>query len=255
MKTTPSEQHNRERFFSSASQQLDRLYELVRHQLAYFESAGDLMPGELTPEDVVDAVLLRAYHEFVKQPAEREVGGWLVDLAKEQLRREVKRIKSERNRTVHIEEDIPETPPQEEVTTLGEEILEFYQPDEDLKLEDIFPDVDISTPEQMAAAKEELLRCVNAALARMPRAWRRALRLRHGEGLTDEELAEALDKQEPEIERILEYARQHLRESLLESGCTFIVKGSETRSRTRTGANAQERAAKSPTNRPIAKKG
>jgi len=76
MKTTPSEQHNRERFFSSASQQLDRLYELVRHQLAYFESAGDLMPGELTPEDVVDAVLLRAYHEFVKQPAERksEVG-------------------------------------------------------------------------------------------------------------------------------------------------------------------------------------
>jgi ATP-dependent Lon protease len=60
MKTTPSEQHNRERFFSSASQHLDRLYEFVRHQLAYFEAAGDLMPGELTPEDVVDAVLLRA---------------------------------------------------------------------------------------------------------------------------------------------------------------------------------------------------
>jgi len=250
MKTTPSEQHNRERFFSSASQQLDRLYELVRHQLAYFESAGDLMPGELTPEDVVDAVLLRAYHEFVKQPAEREVGGWLVDLAKEQLRREVKRIKSERNRTVHIEEDIPETPPQEEVTTLGEEILEFYQPDEDLKLEDIFPDVDISTPERMAAAKEELLRCVNAALARMPRAWRRALRLRHGEGLTGEELAEALEKAEPEIERILEYARQHLRQSLLEAGCTFIVKGSENRSKSpaKAGANpkglAKKRVAK-----------
>ena len=244
MKTTPSEQHNRERFFSSASQQLDRLYELVRHQLAYFESAGDLMPGELTPEDVVDAVLLRAYHEFVKQPAEREVGGWLVDLAKEQLRREVKRIKSERNRTVHIEEDIPETPPQEEVTTLGEEILEFYQPDEDLKLEDIFPDVDISTPERMAAAKEELLRCVNAALARMPRAWRRTLRLRHGEGLTGEELAEALEKAEPEIERILEYARQHLRQSLLEAGCTFIVKGSENRSASKGAANAEKRRAK-----------
>jgi len=104
---------------------------------------------------------------------------------------------------------------------LGEEILEFYQPDEDLKLEDIFPDVDISTPERMAAAKEELLRCVNAALARMPRAWRRALRLRHGEGLTGEELAEALEKAEPEIERILEYARQHLRQSLLEAGCTL----------------------------------
>jgi RNA polymerase sigma factor (sigma-70 family) len=237
--TTPSEQHNRERFFSSASQQLDRLYEFVRHQLAYFESVGDLMPGELTAEDIVDAAVLRAYHEFVKEPAGREIEGWLIDLAKEQLRRDVKRIRSERNRTVHIEEDIPETPPQEEVTTLGEEILEFYQPDEDLKLEDIFPDVDISTPEQMAAAKEELLRCVNAALARMPREWRRALRLRHGEGLTDEELAEALDKAEPEIERILDYARQHLRQSLLEAGCTFIVKGSENRSRAKTEAKSR----------------
>src|SRR4029453_15702590 len=108
---------------------------------------------------------------------------------------------------------------------------DFYQPDEDLKLKDIFPDVDVSTPEDFVAAKEELLRCVNAALAGMPNEWRRALRLRHAGGLTDEELAEALQKAAPEIERILEYARQHLRQSLIESGCTFIVKGSETRPR------------------------
>ena len=112
---------------------------------------------------------------------------------------------------------------------LGDEILDFYQPDEDLKLEDIFPDVDVSTPEDFVAAKEELLRCVNAALAGMPKEWRRAFCLRHAEGLTDEELAEALQKAAPEIERILEYARQHLRQSLIESGCTFIVKGSESR--------------------------
>jgi RNA polymerase sigma factor (sigma-70 family) len=244
MKTAPSEQDKREIFFSSASQYLNRLYEFVRHQLAYFESVGDLMPGELTAEDVVDAVLLRAYHEFIKEPARPEVGSWLTDLAKEQLRREIKRLKSERNRTVHIEEDIPETPPTEEVSTLGEEILEFYQPDEDLKLEDIFPDTDISTPEEMAAAKEELLRCVNASRAGMPREWRRALRLRHAEGLTDEELAEALEKTEPEIERILEYGRQHLRQSLVESGCTFIVRGGENQSASKGAANANKRGAK-----------
>ena len=175
------EQHMRETFFSSASQHLSHLYEFIRHQLAYFESVGDLLPGELTPEDVVDAVLVRAYHEFVKQPAGREIRSWLIQLATNQLRSEIKRLKSERGRTIHIEEDIPETPPTEEVSTLGDEILEFYQPDEDLKLEDIFPDVEISTPEQMTATKEELLRCVNAALAGMPKEWRRALRLRHAE--------------------------------------------------------------------------
>lgn len=230
MKTESSEQGNREAFFSLASQHLSRLFEFVRHQLAYAESVGDLVPRELTPEEVVDAVMLRAYKEFVKQPAGREVESWLTQLARQQIQTEIKRRQSERETMVHIEEDIPETPPTEEVSTLGEEIFEFYQPDEDLKLEDIFPEVDVSTPEEWAAAKEELLRCVNSALAGMPREWRRALHLRHVEGLTDEELAEALAKEEPEIERILEYARQHLRQKLTESGCTFIVKGNEGKS-------------------------
>jgi DNA-directed RNA polymerase specialized sigma24 family protein len=50
------------------------------------------------------------------------------------------------------------------------------------------------------------------------------LRLRHTGGLSSEERAEALDKNEPEIEQILEYAREHLRQSLIEAGCTFIIK-------------------------------
>ena len=239
----PLEQHTRETFFSSASQHLGDLYEFVRHQLAYFESVGDLLPGELTPDDVVDTVLLRAYREFVKEPAGREIRSWLIQLATSQLRSEIKRLKSDRGRTIHIEEDIPETPPAEQVSTLGDEVLEFYQPDEDLKLEDIFPDVEISTPEQMAAAKEELLRCVNAALAGMPREWRRALRLRHVEGLTSAALGEVLEKSEPEIERILEYARQHLRQSLIESGCTFIVKddANSSSSQGNRGRNAQQK--------------
>jgi len=54
MSTAPSKQQNREMFFSSAGQQLNRLYEFVRHQLAYLESTGDLLPGELRPEDVID---------------------------------------------------------------------------------------------------------------------------------------------------------------------------------------------------------
>jgi len=56
-------------------------------------------------------VLLRAYQEFVKGSAEREVGSWLIQLATERLKSEVKRLKSKRNRTVHLEGDIPEVPP------------------------------------------------------------------------------------------------------------------------------------------------
>jgi RNA polymerase sigma factor (sigma-70 family) len=225
MNSAPAEQRTREMFFSSVSEQLNRLYDFVRHQLAYLQSTGDLLPGELTLEDVIDSVLLRAYHEFVKSPGSRDVGNWLTELAKAQIEREVKRSKAERKRSVHIEENIPEAPPAEQVKTLGDEILDFYIPDEDLKLEDVFPEADVSPPEDFVAAKEELLQCINAALARMPNEWRRALRLRHAERLTLAKLGEVLEKDEPEVERILEYARQHLRQSLIESGCTFIVKG------------------------------
>jgi DNA-directed RNA polymerase specialized sigma24 family protein len=152
-----------------ASSHLGPLYDHVRHQIAYLESTGDLVAGEVNVEDVVDTVLLRAFREFSKGAAGREVGSWLIELADQQLGREVRRSKAERRTNVHIEKDIPEVPPVEEVKTLGEEIFEYYQPDEDLKLEDIFPDMDVSSPEDFVAAKEELLRCINAALAGMPR--------------------------------------------------------------------------------------
>ncbi|HXG50186.1 MAG TPA: sigma-70 family RNA polymerase sigma factor [candidate division Zixibacteria bacterium] len=224
----PVGQQNREVFFSAVIRNLPRLYEWIRHQIAYLESVGDLAKGDLTAEDVVDTVIVRAYGDFVREPAARDFGTWLVQLAAEQLRAETDRIKSEREQTVRIEEDIPETPPHEAVSTLGDEILEFYQPDEDLKLEDIFPDEEISTPEESVAAKEELLQRVNAALAGMPREWRLTLRLRYAERLTGPELAEALDQSEPEVERVLEYARQHLRQSLVEAGYRFTKRTRET---------------------------
>jgi len=238
----PVEQGYRELFFSLASRQLKGLYKFVRHQLAYFESVGDLIPGELTPEEVVDAVLLRAYREFVKDPAGREMKNWLVELATKQLEAEIKRLKSERDRTVHIEEDIPETPPTEEVSTLGEEILDFHQPDEDLKLEDVIPDLKIPTPEQIAETKE-LRRCVNTALAGLPREWRQALWLRHGEGLTGTKLVKAIGRAEPEIERILEYTLQYLRQRLVELGCQF-KEGDSRPVPVAAEANSERQAAK-----------
>jgi RNA polymerase sigma factor (sigma-70 family) len=213
-----SEQRNRADLLSLVGQHLDRLYRFVLHELGYLQAVGDVMPGELTPEDVVDATLLRAYRELVKVPPGREIGGRLIQLAIEQLEADVKRLKSERDRTVHIEQGVPETPPAEQVSTLGDEILDFYEPDEDLKLEDIIADLSIPTPEQEAEIRE-LRRCVRMALTGLPREWRRALLLCHVEGLTGAELARSMGRAEPETERILEHAREYLRQRLLEAGC------------------------------------
>jgi DNA-directed RNA polymerase specialized sigma24 family protein len=69
--------------------------------------------------------------------------------------------------------------------------------------------------------------CVKAALAVMPTEWRRALLLCHIEGLSAAELARTIGRAELEIERVLEHAREYLRQKLIESGCS--VKGSDRR--------------------------
>jgi RNA polymerase sigma factor (sigma-70 family) len=166
-------------------------------------------------------VLLRAYGEFVKDPRERRVKSWLLGLARERLGAEVARLKSWRARTpVRTDQDSPDTPPTEWVSTLGDETLDFHEPDEDLKVEDVIPDINVPTPEQHAEIRE-LRWCVGAALAGMPAEWRQALLLRHVDGLATVELARKLGRSEPETRRILEQARDYLRQKLVESGCRF----------------------------------
>jgi RNA polymerase sigma factor (sigma-70 family) len=215
------QQRSREMFFALVGPHVKRVSHFVRHVLAYREAIGDLNPGELSSEEVVDAVLVRAYQEFVKQPPRRSLKRWLIEVAREQLGTEVRRLKSWHARTsVHIDEDVPETPPEEYVTRLGEEILDFHEPEEDLTLEDVIPDLRLASPEEQAAS-DELRWCVAAALAGLPLEWREVLLLHHVEGLSGAELARAAGKSPAELDRILDQARGYLRQRLVESGCAL----------------------------------
>jgi RNA polymerase sigma factor (sigma-70 family) len=119
---------------------------------------------------------------------------------------------------VRLEDDVPETPPEEHVSRLGEEILEFYEPDEDLKIEDVLADLEVATPEEETEARD-LQWCVDAALAGLPDQWRELLLLRYVDGLTGAELATAAGKPEAAVQRTLEHAREYLRQRLVDAGC------------------------------------
>jgi ribosomal subunit interface protein len=212
----PAEERERELFSTVAERHLKNLYNFVRREIAYHLAAGDLPPGELTAEDVVDATLLQAYREFVKDLARREIRSWLIWLAVENVEAEVKRSKAERA-GVHIEEDIPETPPTEEVSTPGDEIMGFYQPDEDQNLEDIILNMAAPTPEQILESRE-LQRYINRTLATLPRVWRRAFALHYVGGMPVAEIARMTKDAESEVGRHLEYAREYLSQRLREDG-------------------------------------
>jgi RNA polymerase sigma factor (sigma-70 family) len=223
----PGRPRSRAMFFSVVGRYLDNLQHFVRHQLAYAQAVGDLRPGELDTEDVVDAILLRAYREFVKTPPAAPLRRWLFGLAREQVATEIQRQKAWRERTpLRTEHDVPETPPEEAVSTLGDEILDFYEPDEDLKLEDVIADMFVMTPEKEAETRE-LRWCVDAALAGMPQAWRQAVQLRYVDGRGVAEIAKTLGVPEGEARRLLEHASQYLRQRLVESGCVLKARNEE----------------------------
>jgi len=216
-RVAPPAEAARSKFLGQARRQLPSLYRFARHELAYRRNEGALLPGELAVEDVVDAVMLRAWNESAADPKRRRSAAWWIRLATEFLDAESARSTADRETTRHLEEDVPETPPAEEVSTLGEEILDFYQPDEDWKLEDLIPDVESDDPEARAESDEVRDRA-RAALAEMPAEWRRALLLHLTEDLGPAELAHALGRPENQIATVLARAQEHVRRRLEEAG-------------------------------------
>jgi ribosomal subunit interface protein len=223
---TSPEERNRELFNSIIEQHLKKLYNFVRREIAYYQSTGDLPPGYLSPEDVVDTTVLRAYDEFPKRPTDLPIDHWLIKLAIEQLESEIKRVKAERESVTYVGEVIPEVPLAKEVLTRPDEIRDTYHPEKDLKLEKIVPVIQLPLPNDVAQSRE-LQSYVNRSLASLPKLWRRAFVLHYGEGLTVPEVAKVTGMTEVEVSRYLEYAREYLRQKIMQSGLAVKESGED----------------------------
>ncbi|HXH10743.1 MAG TPA: sigma-70 family RNA polymerase sigma factor [Alphaproteobacteria bacterium] len=208
----PAEERERALLLDLILAHLDKLYNFARRELAYHLAIGDLHPGDLYLEDVVDAVVLEAARKFHQRSAVLNVDRWLLQLALQHIEAEVERLQQERSEEVHVEEDVVA-----EEGVRGDEVYEYYQPDEALRLADLVPHPYVPTPEQVLESRD-LQRYINQTLAKLPRAWRAAFVLYHLEGLTVPEIVEVTGQREPEVRRYLEYARAFLRQKIVESG-------------------------------------
>jgi len=210
--TPPAERAAR---FALVEPHLDRLYDFIRRELAVRRLSGELSPRGVSAEEVLDAVVLEACTG--EKPDDEPVDRWLLRLATARIDAEVRRERAARRGEVRIEEKVPPTPPELWVSTLGEEILDFYEPEEKLRLEDLLPDGDVPTPED-AAARREIRRWLDRVLAALPAAWRLAFVLHHAEGLSEREVARVLGAPEADVRSMLEHARDFIQERVRETG-------------------------------------
>jgi RNA polymerase sigma factor (sigma-70 family) len=208
-----TEDSKRETFFSLITPHLNRLNHFVHHVIAYAEATGDLQAGDITSQDVVDGTVIRAYSKFLNDKSIPDVKGWLIRHAMDQLETEVARLKKEHAGTASIEEGVPDVPPTEEVSTLGDQIFAFSQPDQALKLEDKIPDNNYVNAEEEVETEEDR-EVIRKALVEMPRQWRRVLVLHDLEKRSKKEIAKEIGGSESEVDRIVRSAREYLHQRL-----------------------------------------
>ena len=212
-RTTAPEPRDRREAAGAINHHLSDLFNFARREIAYRQAVGDLAGGSLTPEEAVDEVALAAIEHFAERPAELDFGPWLRQLALDVIERRVGEEREERELMLRVEEKVPATP----TAQAEDEIFDLYQPDEDVRLEDVIKDERVPTPED-ALARREAPQHIDRTLARLPRRWREAFVLYAVEGLTLEEVARVTRRSVEEARRAVEAARLFLRECLVDAG-------------------------------------
>lgn len=195
---------------------LPSLQNFVQREMRYLQARGDLGQDYPTVNDVVDEILARAHQQLHQRPENATPQEWLYQIALEVLKQEVSRRQAEEGRWVSLETKVPwelAHPGENE----DEAIYEYYQPDEQLKVEDMVPVAERS-PEEAVSEKEARL-YVALVLSQLPNKWRRAVLLAQVEGLPRATVARMLGGVSvKEIGRWLEHADAFVRARLEEAG-------------------------------------
>lgn len=186
------------------STNIARLQQFVERQIHLREHLGELRPGQLEPAEVLDEMIASALAEQ-GNPERIERDRWFYLLAVDAIRRLSRSGEEAAGPTLSLERELT----QDEADQAGR--YEFFQPDEEMQLQDITPDRAMATPEEIAYSNE-MLTLLEAALGRLSPQHREDLVLFALEGFTVRELAILSQRPAAEIYRDLLEAQRKLGE-------------------------------------------
>lgn len=213
----PHQGELRQVLFELIQPHLDALFAYVRRELRYegFDGAS-----ALDAADIVAGTLLRALERPREPRRQLKVRGWLLALAHEEIAAQLQ------NFWVTESIEAPADEGHEEPTVHDEERYEYWEPEEQLTLEDLLPDPTAETPEE-AAMQNDLRRALLRAIATLPRSWRHAVILTTFDGLAPAEAAGVLGISEAQLNQKLEHAQAFLKQRLADIGLAYEPKGAD----------------------------
>jgi RNA polymerase sigma-70 factor (ECF subfamily) len=191
---------DRAAFTAALERELGALYRFSARELRYHEALGDIYPGELLPEEIVDEVALRALRQARRILRRGTFKGWLRGLALRAIQDHLRRLRLQHKREVISLED---------PLLSGNRWGMWWQPDAALTWEDVLP-APVPTPEEelvLRETREEL----EQALNELPPDQRLAFILHAVEGLSYAEIAGILHRPHSEVKDAYHASREALR--------------------------------------------
>jgi len=162
---------DKQAFSKLLEDEVKNLSRFVRHEISYYKELGDIRGDEIQSTEVVDEAVLSAFKDFQEKPKNLPLDYWLYGRALSILRRLIDEIKESEERQISYDRNIPDVPLERRPQKLGDEVLDFWQIDEDLGMEDIIADDRIEASDEMIS-KKELSKQVHKWLAQLPESWR-----------------------------------------------------------------------------------
>jgi DNA-directed RNA polymerase specialized sigma24 family protein len=196
---------------------LPRLERIIKRELTYLQSQGDLPPDYPTVQDVLDEVITKVKCDWKQDTDSQTTFIELLRAMHKVLDDEVRNSRMF-GEAVSLEAMPPEDATDQAEEMVGEEINEFWQPDELLRYEDVIPDDESILPEEAVQEDEQEINYLFVLLKDLPIHWRRALLMKELENISLDDLGMLFESNRSEILSWIESANHYLRARLKDAG-------------------------------------
>lgn len=187
---------------NAINRNLEQVETYIRREL-YHQSLVESIPlGLVEAQAVVDEVFLEVSTSVAARPENLPVDRWMFQVARSIVQERIRSWQTA-SREPHIEELAPD------VSQWEDELLDFYQPDEVLRLEDLLSDSHSTNPEELLE-RQETQEQLQEAIARLPSPIRESFVLHALEGFNSEETAMITDRSPSEVVEDIRKARVEL---------------------------------------------
>jgi len=188
---------------------LPRLKQFIENELDYRTNSGQLREDQVSPEEVLDEVMLSALSDGGTGSRFLSEESWFQGLALQAIRR----LLEANADSADVSLDVPAR--SQNVSGSDENILQYHQPDDQPQGEGVLRDSHVRTPEEIFL-NEELVAQLDVVLHELSAPDREAFVLYTLEGFTIDEISRLSDRPPDQVRKSIEKARDRVQKHLPE---------------------------------------